>query len=206
MGRASLRMDPDIVILGEMRDEDTANVMVRASITGRLVLTTLHTNRATAIVTRLVDMGISPVLLSDSSLLRCLICQRLIPTLCQHCAIPLRNSPRHIPFIPEWEAVLGKEIINSAKARGPGCANCNRTAISGRTVIAEVIWVDEPGREFIQKCDTLNWEKYLLENGWSNFYMRAVDLIKEGICDPFDAEKVVGPINTSTKATTYKYS
>lgn len=77
MGRAALRMDPDVIILGEMRDEDTANVMVRASITGHLVLTTLHTNRATAIITRLVDMGISPILLSDSSVLRCLVCQTL---------------------------------------------------------------------------------------------------------------------------------
>lgn len=205
MGRASLRMDPDVIILGEMRDEDTANVMVRASITGHLVLTTLHTNRATAIITRLVDMGISPVLLSDSSVLRCLICQRLIPKVCKHCAIPLRNSPKHQLFLPDWEAVLGSAIINGALARGPGCPSCNRTGVSGRTVVAEVIWVDENGRQFIQKCDTLNWEKYLKENKWVDFHGRAIELIKEGIVDPFDAEKVVGPINPLTQATTYKY-
>lgn len=206
MGRAALRMDPDVIILGEMRDEDTANVMVRASITGHLVLTTLHTNRATAIVTRLVDMGISPVLLSDSSVLRCLICQRLIPKVCKHCAIPLRKSPKHFAFIPDWEAVLGPDIINTALARGPGCETCHRTGVSGRTVVAEVIWVDETGRQFIQKCDTLNWEKYLKENNWMDFHARAIELIRDGICDPFDAEKVVGPINTATTATTFKYS
>jgi type IV pilus assembly protein PilB len=205
MGRASLRMDPDVIILGEMRDEDTAHVMVRASITGHLVLTTLHTNRATAIITRLVDMGISPVLLSDSSVLRCLVCQRLIPKVCKNCAIPLRNSPKHQSSISDWEAVLGADIINSAVARGPGCATCNRTGVSGRTVVAEVIWVDENGRQFIQKCDTLNWEKYLKENNWIDFRGRAIQLIQEGICDPFDAEKVVGPINLSTNASTYKY-
>lgn len=205
MGRAALRMDPDVIILGEMRDEDTANVMVRASITGHLVLTTLHTNRATAIITRLVDMGVSPVLLSDSSVLRCLVCQRLIPKVCPSCAIPLRSSPRHLPFIPDWESVVGAEIIDKARARGPGCAKCNRTSVIGRTVVAEVIWVDEVGRQFIQKCDTLNWEKYLKENGWLDFTGRAIQLIAEGACDPFDAEKVVGPINTATKATTYKY-
>jgi len=205
MGRASLRMDPDVIILGEMRDEDTAHVMVRASITGHLVLTTLHTNRATAIITRLVDMGISPVLLSDSSVLRCLMCQRLIPRVCPHCAIPVRSSPKHQPFIPDWEAVIGPDIINSALARGPGCAKCHRMGVGGRTVVAEVIWVDEPGREFIQKCDTLNWEKYLKENGWMDFHARAIQLIKEGICDPFDAEKVVGPINPSTQATRFTY-
>jgi type IV pilus assembly protein PilB len=205
MGRAALRMDPDVIILGEMRDEDTAHVMVRASITGHLVLTTLHTNRATAIVTRLVDMGISPVLLSDSSVLRCLICQRLTPKICPHCSILVRDSPRHQASIPEWEAVLSPEIIDKARARGPGCPRCGRTGIIGRTVVAEVIWLDEEGRQFIQKCDTLNWEKYLKNNNWLDFRARAIQLIEEGVCDPLDAEKVVGPINLATKVTVYKY-
>ena len=205
MGRASLRMDPDVIILGEMRDEDTARVMIRASITGHLVLTTLHTNRATAIVTRLVDMGISPVLLSDSSVLRCLICQRLIPKLCQACAIPLRQSVKHQKKIADWEAVLGPVMINKALGRGPGCAACHRSGVAGRTVVAEVIWVDEIGRQFIQKGDTLNWEKYLKENKWVDFHGRAIQLIEEGICDPLDAEKVVGPINPQTQTTIYKY-
>jgi type II secretory ATPase GspE/PulE/Tfp pilus assembly ATPase PilB-like protein len=206
MGRAALRMDPDVIILGEMRDEDTANVMVRASITGHLVLTTLHTNRATAIVTRLVDMHISPVLLSDSSVLRCLLCQRLVATVCKHCCIPLRTSAKHKPFIADWEAVLGKEVLDRAHARGEGCAKCNRSGVGGRIVVAEVIWVDEEGRQFIQKCDTLNWEKYLKSNGWSDFRDRAVDLIQLGICDPFDAEKVVGPINPLTQSRVFKYT
>ena len=205
MGRAALRMDPDVIILGEMRDEDTAHVMVRASITGHLVLTTLHTNRATAIITRLVDMGISPVLLSDSSVLRCLMCQRLIPKVCPNCSVPLKTSVKHHAFIPDWEAVLGSDIINSARARGPGCDSCHKTGVSGRTVVAEVIWVDEEGRHFIQQSDTLNWEKYLKENGWMDFHDRAIQLIQEGICDPFDAEKVVGPINPATKAKRYLY-
>src|SRR3990167_5672689 len=206
MGRAALRMDPDVIILGEMRDEDTASVMVRASITGHLVLTTLHTNRATAIITRLVDMGISPVLLSDSSVLRCLMCQRLIPKVCPKCSVPLKTSVKHHAFIPDWEAVLGSDIINSARARGPGCDSCHKTGVSGRTVVAEVIWVDEEGRHFIQQSDTLGWEKYLKENGWLDFRARAVQLIEAGICDPFDAEKVVGPINPATQSRVYKYT
>lgn len=205
MGRAALRMDPDVIILGEMRDEDTAHVMVRASITGHLVLTTLHTNRATAIVTRLVDMGISPVLLGDSSVLRCLMCQRLIAKVCPDCAIPLRSSEKHQPYMADWEAVLGKDVLDRAKARGNGCAKCNRSGVGGRIVVAEVIWVDEDGRQYIQKCDTLSWEKYLKENGWMDFRDRAIDLIQAGLCDPFDAEKVVGPINPLTQARTFKY-
>ncbi len=205
MGRAALRMDPDVIILGEMRDEDTAHVMVRASITGHLVLTTLHTNRATAIVTRLVDMGISPVLLSDNSVLRCLMCQRLIAKVCPHCAIPLRQSHKHQPFIAAWEAVLGQAAIDSAHARGAGCARCYRTGVGGRMVVAEVVWVDEMGRQFIQKSDTLGWEKYLKENGWLDFYDRVIDLIQKGICDPFDAEKVVGPISPLTQTSRFRY-
>jgi type II secretory ATPase GspE/PulE/Tfp pilus assembly ATPase PilB-like protein len=206
MGRAALRMDPDVIILGEMRDEDTAHVMIRASITGHLVLSTLHTNRATAIVTRLVDMGISPVLLSDSSVLRCLMCQRLIAKLCQECAIPLRSSPKHQAFIPGWEAVLGRDTVDRAKARGPGCAKCSRSGVGGRLVVAEVIWIDEESRQFIQKCDTLGWENYLKANGWLDFRDRAIDLIQLGICDPFDAEKVIGPINPFTQAKVFKYN
>lgn len=205
MGRAALRMDPDVIILGEMRDEDTANVMVRASITGHLVLTTLHTNRATAIVTRLVDMGITPDLLCDSSVLRCLVCQRLVAKVCPKCCVPLRESPKHQEFIPAWESVIGSEILDKAKARGKGCHACHNTTVGGRVVVAEVIWVDEEGRSYIQKCDTLNWEKYLLENGWQDFRARAIGLIEAGICDPFDAEKVVGPINPATQARVFKY-
>lgn len=205
MGRAALRMDPDVIILGEMRDEDTAHVMVRASITGHLVLTTLHTNRATAIVTRLVDMGISPILLSDSSVLRCLMCQRLIAKVCPYCAIPLRTSVKHHPFIADWETVLGKEILDKAKARGEGCSKCSRSGVGGRIVVAEVIWVDEEGRQYIQKCDTLGWEKYLKEHGWTDFRDRAIELIASGTCDPFDAEKVVGPINPATQSKIFKY-
>ncbi len=205
MGRAALRMDPDVIMLGEMRDEETARIMVSASITGHLVLSTLHTNRATAIITRLLDMKVSPNLLSDSSLLRCLCCQRLAVKLCQGCCIPVKNSPDHKEQLPGWQEVLGAEVIEKARARGPGCAKCHNSGIGGRIVVAEVIYVDEEGRKFVLKGDTIGWEAYLKENGWQNFYDRAVDLVSKGIIDPFDAEKVVGPINSSTKAKNYIY-
>src|SRR6185312_6501192 len=102
MGRASLRMDPDVIALGELRDEDTARVLVRAAITGHLVFSTIHTHTATAIVTRLMDMGISPVLLSDPSVLVCLICQRLAPTLCKRCMAPITSSAAHQAYLARW--------------------------------------------------------------------------------------------------------
>lgn len=205
MGRAALRMDPDVIILGEMRDEDTAHIMVRASITGHLVLSTLHTNRATAIVTRLVDMNVSPTLLSDGSVLRCLICQRLAVKLCSACCISVKNSTKHQPYLAGWQDVLGSELLEKARARGPGCSKCGNSGIGGRIVVAEVIYVDEEGRQFILKGDVIGWEKYLKDNGWENFYDRAVDLVSKGLVDPFDAEKIVGPINPSTQSKVFKY-
>lgn len=205
MGRAALRMDPDVIMLGEMRDEETARIMVSASITGHLVLSTLHTNRATAIITRLIDMKVSPTLLSDSSVLRCLCCQRLAVKICQNCCIPIKSSPKHEPFIAGWQEALGPEIIKQARARGPGCSKCNNTGVGGRIVVAEVIYVDEEGRQYVFKGDTIGWEKYLKENGWENFYDRAIDLVAKGITDPFDAEKVVGPINPSTQKKNFSY-
>ncbi len=203
MGRASLRMDPDVIVLGEMRDEATAAVMVRASITGHLVFSTLHTNTASAIVTRLVDMGISPTLLSDPNLLACLICQRLVPKLCTHCAMSIKDSPAHAPHIARWQKVYGDEV-KKIRVRGK-CEKCRNSGISGRTVVAEIIWVDEESRRFIQKCDILGWEKYLKGHGWTTYRDQAIDLVRQGICDPFDVEKMVGEINTPEAEISFDY-
>jgi general secretion pathway protein E len=205
MGKASLRMDPDDIVLGEMRDEDTAGVMVRAAITGHLVFSTIHTNSAPGIATRLADMGITPILLSDASVLRCLCCQRLAPTVCTHCCIPIKNSEKHKEHIDRWREVIG-DGVESANVRGPGCDKCFKTAIGGRTVLAEVIWVDEVGREFIQKMDILGWVKHLKDNGWNDMDAQAYRLVTEGRLDPFDAEGVVGRIDKATQAKSYTYT
>lgn len=194
MGRAALRMDPDVIVLGEMRDEETAHVMVRAALTGHLVFSTLHTNSATAIVTRLIDMGISPRLLGDSNLLVCLICQRLVPLLCQSCAIPLMNSEIHKPYLKRWQSIFDKSLMQ-LKVRGHHCEHCKGTGLNGRTLTAEIIWVDRQGRQCIQQADTLAWEKYLRQQGWKNHAEHAIELIQKGLCDPLDVERVVGELH-----------
>jgi type II secretory ATPase GspE/PulE/Tfp pilus assembly ATPase PilB-like protein len=193
LGRAALRMDPDVIVLGELRDEGTARVLLRAAITGHLVFSTVHTHTATAIVTRLIDMGISPLLLSDPSVLVCLICQRLIPTLCKHCATPVEKSPLHQSHLATWRKVLGADL-SALRARGTHCTYCKNSGVGGRTVIAEIVWVDAVGRQFIQKSDTLSWDKYLHEQGFQNYHAQALRLVRAGVCDPFDAEKVIGVI------------
>lgn len=204
MGRTALRMDPDVIVLGEMRDEDTAQVLVRAAITGHLVLSTIHTNSATNIVTRLVDMGISSVLLGDNNLLVCLMFQRLIPKLCQHCAKPITEKDFAKEKYAQWKAFFGTDFAK-LRLRGQQCTYCKNRGISGRTVVAEVIWVDEAGRHFIQKRDTLGWETYLRENGWQSYRDHALSLVRQGICDPRDAEKIMGEIHSTFSDSQFDY-
>jgi type II secretory ATPase GspE/PulE/Tfp pilus assembly ATPase PilB-like protein len=203
LGRATLRMDPDVIVLGEMRDIDTAAVMVRASITGHLVFSTLHTNTAPGIVTRLVDMGVSPSLLSDSNLLVCLMSQRLIPVLCKTCATPILKSPDHKKDLDYFQRILGD--LSGIRVRGKFCQECNGLGISGRSVIAEVIWIDEASRVFIRNNDALGWEKYLKSQGWQSHSAHAISLVKKGICDPLDAEKVIGSLDTAFRTESFDY-
>lgn len=205
-GRAALRMDPDYIVLGEMRDEDTARVMVRAAITGHLVFSTVHTNSATGIITRLVDMGISPSMLADGNVLVSLIFQRLIATLCDHCKIPVTQANLHRHDVDRWRLIFGDDL-SKIYARGESdCQHCHKTGIGGRTVVAEVIWVDEPGRQFIQKCDILNWQKYLQSKGWQSYQQRTLTLVREGRVDPFDAESIIGELTIHNEDMGFDYT
>jgi type II secretory ATPase GspE/PulE/Tfp pilus assembly ATPase PilB-like protein len=205
MGTAALRMDPNVIVLGEMRDLDTATVMIRAALTGHLVFSTLHTNSAAGIVTRLVEMGINAGLLADPNMLVCLVCQRLAPVLCKACAQPIGAVPEYSTILRRWMPVLGHDSQH-VKVRGKFCSTCKGIGVTGRTVVAEVIWIDEAGREFIKSCDTLNWEKYLRANGWQSYRDQVVSLVKQGVCDPMDAERIVGDVNPVFHAQRFNYN
>jgi general secretion pathway protein E len=125
--RAILRQDPDIIMIGEIRDLETAQIAVQASLTGHLVLATLHTNDAVSAVTRLTDMGVEPFLLASSML--GVLAQRLLRKLCLHCRQPDPSQPG------QW--------------RAQGCAACNHTGYSGRTGIHELFVVDDHIRRLI---------------------------------------------------------
>lgn len=203
-GRAALRMDPDYIVLGEMRDEDTAAVMIRAAITGHLVFSTVHTNSAIGVIPRLVDMGISSNLLSDVNVLVCLIFQRLAPKLCPHCKVAISEAAAHKESLSRWQQVFGDKI-SQIYARGPGCKHCHRTQLAGRTVVAEVIWIDEQGRKFIQELDMLGWSQYLRKQGWQSYRDRTMALVTEGLLDPFDAEGIVGEISLISEEKGFDY-
>ncbi|CAI3790970.1 type II secretion system ATPase GspE [Rheinheimera sp. MM224] len=139
--RAILRQDPDVVMVGEIRDLETAQIAVQASLTGHLVLSTLHTNTASGAITRLEDMGVEPFLLSSSLL--GVLAQRLVRTLCVHC------KQAHEPD-KEERALLGVTKKDGTLIyRAVGCEHCNQTGYRGRTGIHELLVVDEHTRELI---------------------------------------------------------
>lgn len=146
--RAILRQDPDVVMIGEIRDLETAEIAVQASLTGHLVLSTLHTNSALGALTRLHDMGVESFLLSSSIV--GLIAQRLVRKLCQHCKIPhnLRDD--------ELELMGIQAGTDTTKVCEPlGCEHCNHLGYRGRTGIYELITIDEVLRGMIHRNESL---------------------------------------------------
>ena len=141
--RSILRQDPDIVMIGEIRDLETAEISVRASLTGHLVLSTLHTNSASAALTRLIDMGIEPFLITSS--LSGVVAQRLVRRVCRDC------SEEVVPT--EREKIIFQErglSIDKLK-RGKGCPSCNMTGYRGRMAIHEVLQIDDELRKLIME-------------------------------------------------------
>ncbi|MDH4133534.1 MAG: ATPase, T2SS/T4P/T4SS family, partial [Gammaproteobacteria bacterium] len=136
--RAILRQDPDIIMIGEIRDLETAQIAVQASLTGHLVLATLHTNDAVGAVTRLVDMGVEPFLVSSSLL--GVLAQRLVRRLCPECKVA------HKPDSAERRMIEGE---TEALYKGKGCPACGGTGYQGRTGIYELLTVDDPLRSLI---------------------------------------------------------
>ncbi|MEC8618631.1 MAG: type II secretion system ATPase GspE [Pseudomonadota bacterium] len=136
--RAILRQDPDVVMVGEIRDLETAEIAVQASLTGHLVMSTLHTNTAVGAVTRLIDMGVEPFLLSSS--LIGVLAQRLVRVLCHECREPRPANSTELAFLQE-------RVTNVYQAKG--CPACSHSGFSGRTGIYEMLAINEKMRELI---------------------------------------------------------
>jgi type IV pilus assembly protein PilB len=141
--KSFLRQDPDVIMLGEMRDLETAQIAVQASLTGHLVLSTLHTNDAPGAVTRLVDMGVEPFLISSS--LTAALAQRLVRSVCKGCKAEFEPTDQQL----ENMGIQPSEVAGKKFYYGKGCPACNRTGYKGRTGIYELLRVEEPIRELI---------------------------------------------------------
>ena len=143
--RSFLRQDPDIIMVGEMRDLETAQISIQASLTGHLVLSTLHTNDSPGAVTRLVDMGVEPFLISST--LMAVLGQRLVRTSCKNCRTPFEPTEQQLALLGLSPHDLGDKVFNY----GRGCSTCNDTGYKGRKGIYELLVISDPIRTLINE-------------------------------------------------------
>ena len=157
--RSILRQDPNVVLVGEIRDVETAEIAIQASLTGHLVFSTLHTNDAPSAITRLVDMGVERFLVASS--LVAVLAQRLVRVLCRSCREPYEASPEELA---EIGAGPPKGPVRVCRPRG--CDQCNQTGYRGRMGIFELMLIDDPIRELInQHIDAKSIKKQAIAGG-----------------------------------------
>lgn len=152
--RSFLRQDPDVILVGEIRDRETAEIATRAALTGHLVLSTLHTNSAIGTPSRLMDLGLPPYMVASSLL--GVLAQRLLRTVCEHCAAPYTPSPNEIEWI---RYQVGGDFGAANFRSGKGCERCNGVGFLGRTGVYELILMTAPLAEAIQSGDTATFEQ-----------------------------------------------
>lgn len=183
--RSILRQDPDIVMLGEIRDAETARIAVQAAMTGHLVLSTLHTNDAASAPVRLVDMGVEPYLVASSLL--CVAAQRLVRKVCPRCI-----KEYEMPVDAPERVALGLGEKRLVLKRGAGCPYCGNTGYLGRTAVTEVLLVTKGMRELIKREATANEIKEkAVEEGMITLRQEVVSKVLAGITTPEEVVRVV---------------
>ncbi|MCK4224377.1 MAG: Flp pilus assembly complex ATPase component TadA [candidate division Zixibacteria bacterium] len=181
--RSILRHDPDIILLGEMRDEETAEMAFRASMTGHLVFTTLHANSASAAVARLLDMNIEPFVISTSLL--AVIAQRLARKICSKCKESYTPSEEELSSYPQL-----KELKNPTFYRGKGCEKCKHTGYKGRIGIFEVLEVNaEVNQLILQKALSVELEKAA---GLKSMLDDGIEKVLKGVTTIEEIQRVIG--------------
>jgi len=172
--RALLRQDPDVIMVGEIRDEDTSRIAVQAALTGHLLFSTLHTNDAPGAITRLVDIGVEPYLVAAS--VEAVLAQRLVRKICTNCKEPVEPSPSIRRAI---EHAVGKVDV---LYRGVGCQKCRGTGYSGRIGIYELLVPDEEFRELVVRSGDVtalrNWTR---QHGMVTLRQDGMAKVKAGI-------------------------
>jgi type II secretory ATPase GspE/PulE/Tfp pilus assembly ATPase PilB-like protein len=169
--RSFLRQDPDIMLVGEVRDVETAEICIRSALTGHLVLSTLHTNDAPSAINRLVDIGVEPYLITPSLL--CVVAQRLIRKLCPNCKEAYEPTVEQLANIK-----LKADLLYKAK----GCNKCNQIGYKGRLCIAEVMLVNDQIRELInQRAPAQKISEAARLAGMYTLYDSALRKVESGI-------------------------
>ncbi len=174
--RTFLRQDPDVMLVGEMRDAETVDIAIKAALTGHLVFSTIHTNDAASSITRMVNMNVEPFLIADSLIL--VVAQRLVRRLCKKCA-----QPHSLPEGSLLEMGFLKDEIKGLHIQRPkGCDACNKTGYKGRTALFEVMKIDEDLRELIlARAQSREIKRKAIEKGMLTLRRSGLTKIKAGI-------------------------
>ena len=173
--RSVLRMDPDVIMVGEIRDVETARMALRASLTGMMVMSTLHTDRAAGAPARLIDMEVEPYLLTSSLL--GVLSQALVRTICEECKRPAE---------PDFQLIesrdFPKDLADGPLWRGEGCDRCGGTGHYGRTGIFELLRMDDEVREKVkQRADTPEVEALARRQGMETLVEDGLDKVRRGV-------------------------
>lgn len=174
--RHILRHDPDVMMVGEVRDYETAEIAIRAALTGHLVFSTIHTNDAAGAVTRLIDMGVEPFLVSSS--LECLIAQRLVRLICNNCKEPTKPKDEILIQLED----SGLSLKNLTLYEGKGCQACRFTGYRGRTAIYEILTVTESIRELmLSRASSQQIKKEAISQGMRTLRQDGLQKVAKGL-------------------------
>jgi type IV pilus assembly protein PilB len=192
--RSILRQDPDVILVGEIRDQETAEIALRAAQTGHLVLSTLHTNDTAATISRLLDLKIEPYMLASS--LHLILAQRLVRKVCEHCAEPYEPEPATL-------RALHLDMNGEPVMRGRGCGACRRTGFSGRLAVFEVMPIDRKLAALIEsRAPEVALRSQAHENGMQLLSECAIDRVRNGLTTVEEVRRVVDVTTTSARCPT----
>ena len=183
--RSFLRQDPDIIMVGEIRDFETAEISVKAALTGHMVLSTLHTNDAPSTISRLLNMGVEPFLITAS--VNLVLAQRLARRICNDCAQPIQLDPQ----IAADLGVNEQQLMQGQPRQGAGCKNCNNTGYRGRVALYEVMRFNDDLKEMVlQGASTAELKAAAIRGGMLTLRMAGIQKILEGMTTPEEVMRV----------------
>lgn len=186
--RSALRQDPDVILVGEMRDTETAEIAIRASITGHLVFSTLHTNGAVETATRLLDMGVEGYILASA--LQVIIAQRLVRRICDHCACETEIEPAHHNWL-KGSLNIDSKTINFK--HGKGCQHCNNTGYRGRIGVYELLEMRNETLDALRRNDSAGFTLAAKNTaGFKPFTESSIDFVRQGITTLDEVIRITG--------------
>lgn len=200
---SAMRLDPDTIMIGEIRDKPSADLALRAATTGHQVWTTLHANDALTIVDRLINLGLDPMMLLDHTVLTGLTSQRLVKRLCPCCRKPLAKHVNEVSarVLDRIQRAFGEEWMN-VFITGDGCDQCNQRGSSGRIVVSEIVIPDPVLCELLRKGERVKArEHWLNRQGGQSMVQHAIEHVRAGLVDPVMAERIVGPLSMADMLT-----